>query len=133
MATTTTLLTGPEARPQTQHNSTTHLNAHRQQVEDRYTEGNPESYALFKESLKHMLGANTRSGLAHDPFPLTIARGDSCRLWDVDGHEYIDFLGEYSAGIYGHSCEAIKSAVADAMDKGWSFGGKNLYEDSLQG
>src|SRR5437899_5246768 len=45
----------------------------------------------------------------NSPFPLTVVRGEGCRLWDADGHEYIDVLGEYTAGIYGHSHPVIRS------------------------
>ena len=40
------------------------------------------------------------------PFPLTITRGEGARLYDLDGHAYVDFLGEYTAGIFGHSARA---------------------------
>jgi len=48
-----------------------------------------------------------------------------------DGDVYIDFLGEYTAGIYGHSNPEIASAVADAMKSGWNFGGPHHYEREL--
>ena len=45
-----------------------------------------------------MPGGNTRSAIHVDPFPLTMARGEGARLWDIDGHEYVDFLSEFTAG-----------------------------------
>ena len=58
-----------------------------------------------------MPGGNTRTTLHNAPFPLTVVRGEGCRLWDADGHEYIDVLGEYTAGIYGHSHPVIRAAI----------------------
>lgn len=101
------------------------------EAQDRYTTNNPKSFELFKAGLDDMPGANTRSVLHVQPFPLTIARGEGAKLVDVDGHEYIDFLGEFSAGIYGHSSPVIKKAITNALDKGWNFGGKNEYEGKL--
>ncbi|KAK5065090.1 hypothetical protein LTR84_000926 [Exophiala bonariae] len=98
---------------------------------DRHAKSNPISLEQFKAGLDHMPGANTRSVLHINPFPITIARGESATLFDVDGHEYIDFLGEFSAGVYGHSSPVIKKAIIDALDKGWNFGGKNEYEPQL--
>src|SRR4029079_16134575 len=49
-------------------------------------------------------------------------------LWDLDGAEYIDFLGEYTAGIYGHSHPVIRAAVDRALAAGINFGGTNLTE-----
>ena len=42
-----------------------------------------------------------------------------------------DFLGEYTAGIYGHSHPAIKSAVEDALSKGWNYAGSCPAEREL--
>lgn len=44
---------------------------------------------------------------------------------------YVDFLGEYTAGIYGHSNSAISKAITDGLKDGWNFGGSNLYEREL--
>jgi glutamate-1-semialdehyde 2,1-aminomutase len=52
-------------------------------------------------------------------------------LTSLDGDVYVDFLGEYTAGIYGHSNEKIAAAVAEAMLKGWNYGGPNPYEREL--
>jgi len=64
---------------------------------------------------------------------LTFAKvgGKGCELTSLDGDTYVDFLGEYSAGLFGHSNERISAAVADAMNKGWNFGGLNTYEREL--
>jgi len=41
----------------------------------------------------------------------------------VDGHEYLDFLGEYSAGLYGHSHPVIRAAIDRALDGGINLSG----------
>jgi glutamate-1-semialdehyde 2,1-aminomutase len=58
-------------------------------------------------------------------------KGKGCELTSLDGDVYVDFLGEFTAGIYGHSNEAIASAVSVAMEDGWNFGGPNQYEREL--
>jgi len=57
-----------------------------------------------------------------------MARAAGCRLWDADGAEYVDFLGEYTAGIYGHSHPAIRAALNRALDGGINYGASNLTE-----
>jgi glutamate-1-semialdehyde 2,1-aminomutase len=52
-------------------------------------------------------------------------------LTSLDGEKYVDFLGEYTAGIYGHSNPAIAAAVYEAMKNGWNYGGPNNYEREL--
>jgi glutamate-1-semialdehyde 2,1-aminomutase len=100
-------------------------------VYKRYAESNPRSLDAYNRSCEVMPGANTRTAMHASPFPLTIERGQSAYLFDVDGHEYLDFLGEFSAGVYGHSSPVIKKAIIEAIEKGWNFGTKNMYEDQL--
>jgi len=89
------------------------------EAEVLYRERNPRSLAQHREACAAMPGGNTRSAIHVDPFPLTIARGEGARLWDIDGHEYIDFLSEFTAGIFGHSHPAIRKAIEAAMGESW--------------
>ena len=98
------------------------------EAKEAYVTRNPKSLARFVEATAVMPGGNTRTVLHYAPFPLGIARGEGCRLWDLDGAEYVDFLGEYTAGIYGHSHPKIRAAVDRALDAGINFGGTNLTE-----
>ena len=54
--------------------------------------------------------------------PVFITRGDGCRIWDVDGNEYIDFVGSWGPLLLGHRHPAVVSAVRDVVDGGTSFG-----------
>ena len=98
---------------------------------ERYVERNPESRRLHEARARVMPGGNTRSVLHVPPFPLTIVRGDGARIWDADGHEYLDFLGEYTAGLYGHSHPVIVAAIEGALADGIALGGPNRYELEL--
>lgn len=101
------------------------------QCVDAYTRRNPASQAQFDKALAVMPGGNTRSVLFYEPFPLAIRRGEGCRLWDADGHEYLDFLAEFTAGIYGHSNPVIRAAIDKALDNGINLSGHNLLESEL--
>ena len=52
-------------------------------------------------------------------------------LEDADGHQYVDLLGEYSAGLYGHSNPVIIKAMTDALQEGISRGAHTRYEVDL--
>src|SRR5438270_424188 len=110
---------------------TTELVARVAEAERRYAERNPESRRLHEERVTVMPGGNTRSVIHVPPFPLTILRGEGARLIDVDGHEYVDFLGEYTAGLYGHSHPVIVGAIRAALDDGIVLGAPNRYETLL--
>jgi glutamate-1-semialdehyde 2,1-aminomutase len=88
----------------------------------------PKTAALQKRAENVMPGGNTRTVLFAVPFPIRIERAEGCVLRDVDGHSYVDFVGEYSAGIFGHSHPRIAEAVADAMAFGLNIGAQHVRE-----
>lgn len=100
-------------------------------VEQQYVEANPRSAHRFREAASVMPGGNTRTSLYYAPFPVTFVAGEGARLTDLDGHRYVDLLGEYSAGLYGHSDPRVLAAVRRALDDGLSYGGPNGYEVEL--
>jgi glutamate-1-semialdehyde 2,1-aminomutase len=101
------------------------------EARERFVERNPKSRALHEEACAAMPGGNTRTVLFYTPFPVVMASGEGCRLRDADGHEYLDFLGEYTAGIYGHSHPLIRAALDRALDGGIDLAAHNLAEAKL--
>jgi glutamate-1-semialdehyde 2,1-aminomutase len=100
-------------------------------AESRYRNRRPISARCQRESAEHMPGGNTRTVLHFSPFPLVFASGRGNHLTDVDGLEYLDLLGEYSAGLYGHSNPVVQAAIQRALNHGTVFGGPNEYETEL--
>jgi glutamate-1-semialdehyde aminotransferase len=74
---------------------------------ERYVSANPLSQAADAKAVRYLPGGNTRTVLHYEPFPLTMAAGDGAELIDLDGHRYVDFVGEYSAALFGHSNDII--------------------------
>jgi glutamate-1-semialdehyde 2,1-aminomutase len=89
---------------------------------EQFRRARPQTEALHARAKAVMPGGNTRTILYSPPFPIRAARAKGATIWDIDGHSYTDFLGEYSAGIYGHSHPRIKQAVTEAMDFGLNMG-----------
>ena len=54
--------------------------------------------------------------------PPFILRGSGSRIVDVDGTEYLDFIGSWGPMILGHAHPDVLDALRDAMDRGTSFG-----------
>ena len=92
---------------------------------------NPRSAGLQGEAARWLPGGNTRTTLFHGPFPLRFVKGEGCRLRDADGHEYVDFVAEYTAGMFGHSHPAIRRAITSALDFGINIGGHTELEARL--
>ena len=87
----------------------------------RYESRTPRSAALHAEALESLPGGDTRTGTFFLPYPLYMARGAGVRMWDVDGHEYRDFLGNYTSLIHGHAHPRITTAIAEQAARGTAF------------
>lgn len=109
------------------------LNDAIENARERYASANPLSMAADKAAEHHLPGGNTRTILHYEPFPLTMVTGKGAELVDLDGHRYVDFVSEYSAGLFGHSDETIKSAIHKALDSGVCMGATTPYERELAG
>lgn len=98
------------------------------QARGAFVARNPNSAAQYEKAAAVMPGGNTRTVLFHEPFPLTILRGEGCEVFDADGHRYYDFMGEYTAGLAGHSNPAIAEAITTAVAGGLSLSGHTRLE-----
>ena len=61
-----------------------------------------------------------------EPFFIERARG--AKIWDVDGNEYIDYIGSWGPAILGHAPKIVIDAVREAAARGLSFGIPNPLE-----
>ena len=91
----------------------------------------PKTKAMHERAAAVMPGGNTRTVLFTVPFPLRVETGEGATITDIDGHSYLDLLGEYSAGIYGHSHPRIIAAAKSALDNGLNFGAHHAGEVKL--
>ena len=63
--------------------------------------------------------------------PLFIERGQGSHLWDVDGKEYIDYVGSWGSMILGHAHPRVIGALTRAAGRGTSFGAPTALEVSM--
>jgi glutamate-1-semialdehyde aminotransferase len=75
-----------------------------------------KSVELFEEAKRlipgGVLGARKPSDFIEGEYPIFLEYGKGCRLTDVDGNEYIDFLCGYGPIILGYREEEVDEAVA---------------------
>jgi len=84
-----------------------------------------KSQQLFAEAQRYIPGgvnSPVRSFRAVEGTPPFIARGKGARTWDVDGNEYIDYLGSWGPLVLGHAHPAVVDAVRESAEGGTSFG-----------
>jgi len=90
-----------------------------------------KSEHLFAEALCHIPGgvnSPVRAFRAVGGQPFFVDRAKGCRVWDVDGNEYVDYVGTWGPAILGHAYPGIVRAVQETEDKGTSFGIPNPLE-----
>jgi glutamate-1-semialdehyde 2,1-aminomutase len=63
--------------------------------------------------------------------PFFVERAEGARIYDVDGNDYIDFVGTWGPAILGHAPKVVVDAVRDAAQRGMSFGIPNPLEVEL--
>ncbi len=89
------------------------------------------SSALFAAALRSIPGGvnspvRAFRGLGREPFFVERAAGAS--IWDVDGKQYIDYVGSWGPAILGHAPQVVVEAVQAAAAEGVSFGIPNPRE-----
>ena len=95
---------------------------------------NSQSSKLFARAQKRIPGGvnspvRAFRNVGGEPFFVTRAEGS--KIWDVDGNDYIDYVGSWGPAILGHAPRAIVDAVRDAATRGLSFGIPNPFEVEL--
>jgi glutamate-1-semialdehyde 2,1-aminomutase len=63
--------------------------------------------------------------------PFFVERGEGCRLWDVEGRQYLDYVLSWGPLILGHAHPEVVQAVRDAAGRGTSYGAPTLAEVEL--
>ncbi|MDH3249428.1 MAG: aminotransferase class III-fold pyridoxal phosphate-dependent enzyme [Acidimicrobiia bacterium] len=96
-----------------------------------YVARHAASAELHGRASRVMPGGNTRSVLHFDPFPFRVASASGAEIIDVDGHTYVDFLGNYTAGLFGHSPKVIADSVIEALSSGFALGATHPTEIEL--
>jgi glutamate-1-semialdehyde aminotransferase len=94
------------------------------------------SLELFEQAKKlvpgGVLGARKPSDFIEGEYPIFLEYGKGCRLTDVDGNEYIDFLCGYGPIILGYREEEVDEAVTRQIkDKGFCFTLTQRYQNEL--
>ena len=113
------------------HGSSVDLQAAIVKSHDRYTDRRPLSAQMHRSASAVMPGGNTRTVLHFKPYPFRVATASGSVVTDVDGHAYVDLLGNYTAGLLGHSPKAVRDAIVERLDQGWSIGATHEAEIEL--
>ena len=90
-----------------------------------------KSTQLFNEAKKYIPGgvnSPVRAFKAVGGNPLFIQKGEGSKIIDVDGNEFIEYIGSWGPHLFGHNPSFIKEALLKAIDSGTSFGAPTELE-----
>ena len=93
-----------------------------------YRDKTPTSARLAEEA-----GELFPSGVTHDsrylkPYGIYVDRAEGSHKWDVDGNEYVDYVGGHGALLLGHNHPEVLAATYKAMSDGTHFGAGHVLE-----
>jgi glutamate-1-semialdehyde 2,1-aminomutase len=99
-------------------------------LEEIYRTASPLSQEHFERARAVMPGG-VKGVYFYQPHPLTMARGEGCYLYDVDGRRFVDFANHHTAQILGHNHPAVVEAVQEQLARGIALGAPVGVETEL--
>jgi len=93
-----------------------------------------KSQKLFEQAQKYIPGgvnSPVRAWKSVDMTPIFIEKGEGSKIYDVDGKEYIDYVGSWGPLILGHAHPRVADALRRVLQKGTTFGAPTELEVQL--
>ena len=90
-----------------------------------------EAFAEAKNLMPGGVNSPVRSYRSVDCNPPFIARAEGSHIYDIDGNEYIDYVGSWGPMVVGHAHPKVVAALKAAAERGTSYGAPTLLESEL--
>lgn len=90
-----------------------------------------DSFAAAQNLIPGGVNSPVRAYRSVGAEPRFIDRAKGSRVWDVDGREYVDFVGSWGPMILGHAPDAVLDRVREQLGRGTSYGAPTLAETAL--
>ena len=97
----------------------------------RSTAKSEDAFLRAREVMPGGVSSPVRAFKAVGGTPLFIKEADGCRITDIDGNTYLDYVGSYGPMIVGHANEQVVAALSKAIGRGSSFGAPTEAEIDL--
>ena len=98
---------------------------------EEYIAFSPCSAALAKRAASVFPGGDTRASAHYGPYPLAMDHAEGCILTDVDGHQIIDFMNNFTSLVHGHAFPAVVEAVQTQIAQGSAYAAPNESQVAL--
>lgn len=90
-----------------------------------------EAFAEAKKLMPGGVNSPVRSYRSVDCNPPFIARAEGSHIYDIDGNDYIDYVGSWGPMVVGHAHPQVVKALQEAATRGTSYGAPTLIESQL--
>ena len=97
-------------------------------IEQRYIDSHAGSAALHAKASRVLPNGVTHDARHLRPFPVFIERAAGSKKWDVDGHEYVDYVMGHGALLLGHSHPVVTEAAMRQLTLGTHYGASHALE-----
>lgn len=87
-----------------------------------YPDPKSRSQKMYDRAVASLPGGNTRTTVFMKPYPIYAARGEGCRVWDLDGNVYVDCINNFTSLIHGHAHPVLIEAATRQLALGSAFG-----------
>jgi len=92
----------------------------------RYTRRTAGSKKLVGDNRPYLADPRSVSGFnrlwKEMVYPILTTRSDGAKVWDIDGHEYLDFVMGFGASMFGHRPSFVVQAIHEQLDRGFEIG-----------
>src|SRR5919106_2940504 len=86
-----------------------------------FVDRQPRSTELRERAGRSLAGGVTSNWQISRPQSVWLSHGRGSRVWDADGHEYVDMHGGYGVGLVGHGHPKVVEALRDRVPNGTHF------------
>lgn len=90
-------------------------------IRQAYDEWSKKTQGLMGPARQYMPGGDTRTTAHYLPYPVFMNRGEGCHIYDVEGHEYVDFMNNFTTLILGHAHPKVVAAVTEQVRIGTAY------------
>ena len=97
----------------------------------KFCQWSPRSARFMERACGVFPGGDTRASAHFDPWPLVMERGQGCYLYDIDGHELLDFMNNFTSMIHGHAHPETVTAVAGQVSLGSAHAAPGVKQVAL--
>ncbi len=97
------------------------MDASERSLVEAYEDWTKLSRDLIGEARRYFPGGDTRTSAHYTPYPAFVESGRGCRVIDADGHEYVDFMNNFTSLIHGHAHPGVVEAIAEQASRGTAY------------